>query len=189
MRNVVLYIALSLDGFIAGPDDDLSFLQIVERAGEDYGYAAFMSTVDTVVLGRKTYDKVLSFGIGFPHADRECYVLTRSPRPSEGSVHFVNQDPTSLIAELRVQDGQSIFIDGGAEIVQQLLRSNSIDTMVLSYIPCMLGSGTRLFGNDSSVHRFNLQSVKTFDSSLIQVEYTIAEAEEPEVLGGEPRST
>ncbi len=77
-RKVILYIASSLDGFIAKENDDISFLSVVEKKGEDYGYHAFIETVDTVIMGRKTYDKVLSFGIDFPHHDKKCYELTRT---------------------------------------------------------------------------------------------------------------
>ena len=76
MRKVIVYIAQSLDGFIAKPDGDIQWLSIVEKEGEDYGYNAFVESVDTVFMGRKTYEKVLSFGIEFPHKGRKCYVLT-----------------------------------------------------------------------------------------------------------------
>ena len=71
-RKIILYIAVSIDGYIAGPEDNLDFLSIVESPPEDYGYSNFVSTIDTVVMGRKTYDKVLGFGIEFPHKGREC---------------------------------------------------------------------------------------------------------------------
>lgn len=82
MRKLILYIASSLDGFIAKPNDDLSFLSIVHKEGEDYGYADFISTVDTVILGRKTYDWVLNHA-AFPHADKNAYVITSTERPNK----------------------------------------------------------------------------------------------------------
>ncbi len=162
---------MSLDGFIAGPNDDLSFLQQVERPGEDYGYNAFISTVDTVLLGRKTYDVVMSFGIDFPHRDRECYVFSRTRTGSEGRLHFVNEDPAQLVARLREEEGRIIFVDGGAELVQELLRKDCIDRMIISYIPCMLGSGTRLFGSLDTMQDFEVKSTKSYESSLVQIEF------------------
>ncbi|HEY0041148.1 MAG TPA: dihydrofolate reductase, partial [Flavisolibacter sp.] len=77
-RKVILYIATSLDGYIAKTDDDLGFLSIVEQEGEDYGYGEFLQTVDAVIVGRRTYDKVLSMGYAFPHADKDAYIITRT---------------------------------------------------------------------------------------------------------------
>lgn len=79
-RKVILYIATSLDGYIAKPNDDLSFLSVVQRDGEDYGYVDFIKSVDTVILGRKTYDWVMTQVPEFPHADKNSYVITRTPR-------------------------------------------------------------------------------------------------------------
>lgn len=89
MKKVIVYIAMSLDGYIAGKNDDLSFLSLVEEAGEDYGYSDFIQHIDTVVMGRKTFDKVLSFGIPFPHANKNTFILTRTPRPKEGNINFI----------------------------------------------------------------------------------------------------
>ncbi|HNP99428.1 MAG TPA: dihydrofolate reductase, partial [Bacteroidia bacterium] len=75
-RKIILYIACSVDGYIAGPNDNLDFLSMVERPSEDYGYQKFTDTIDAVIMGRKTYDKVLSFGIPFPHSGRNCFVVT-----------------------------------------------------------------------------------------------------------------
>src|SRR6478735_531975 len=91
-RKVILYIASSLDGYIAKPNNDLSFLSIVEKEGEDYGYTEFVNSVDTVILGRKTYDWVMTQVSEFPHADKETYVITRTERPSIGKIHFFAGD-------------------------------------------------------------------------------------------------
>src|SRR4051812_24677761 len=89
-RLVILYIAMSVDGYIAGENGDISWLSTVEIPGEDYGYGEFIKTVDTVIMGRKTYEKVLSFGIGFPHADKKCYVISRERKGVEENVTFYN---------------------------------------------------------------------------------------------------
>ena len=87
-RKVVLYIAVSDDGFITKEDQNISWLPMVERPGEEYGYEAFVDTVDTVIMGHKTYDKVLSFGIDFPHKDKKCYVISRTRSGSDENVTF-----------------------------------------------------------------------------------------------------
>ncbi|WHY72954.1 dihydrofolate reductase family protein [Fictibacillus enclensis] len=170
-RKVVLYIATSLDGFIAGKDDDLSWLSSVERPGEDYGYAEFVKNVDTVIMGRKTYDVVLSFGIEFSHKDRRCYVLSRSKSGSDGQVDFYNGDVRELIDQLKKEEGKNIFIDGGAEAVKVLRGHDLIDEYVISIIPVFLGSGIRLFQEVDHGKTLTLDSCETFESGLVQLRY------------------
>ena len=170
-RNVILYIATSLDGYIAQPNDDLSFLSIVEQEGQDYGYADFVKTVDTVIVGRKTYDKVISMGFDFPHADKDAYIITRTPRPSIGSVKFYTDDLKSLIDKLKSENGKNIFCDGGAEIVNELLKNDLIDEFIISVIPILVGNGTKLFKDGRSKQILELVSVKSFDKGLTQLHY------------------
>ena len=110
-RKVILYIAMSLDGYIATKDDGLEFLSIVEEAGEDYSYNDFVNTVDSVIIGRKTYDKVLSMGYKYPHANKELFVITRKQRAAEGKVSFYSDDLKTLVTELKKRDGKNIYID------------------------------------------------------------------------------
>ncbi|MGE5480564.1 MAG: dihydrofolate reductase family protein [Chloroflexota bacterium] len=144
-RKTILYIAASLDGFIAAPGDDLSFLDIAESKGEDYGYGDFVSTVDTIVMGRKTYDWVMKNAPDFVHADKETYIITRTPRPPQGSAQFYTGNLKELIEDLKSRDGKNIFIDGGAEIVRELLKEKLIDEFIVFIIPVLLGAGVRLF--------------------------------------------
>lgn len=109
-RKVILYIATSLDGYIAQPNDDLSFLSIVEQEGQDYGYADFVKTVDAVIVGRKTYDKVISMGFDFPHADKDTYIITRTPRSSIGSIKFYTGDLKPLVDRLKSENGKIYFV-------------------------------------------------------------------------------
>lgn len=171
-RKVILYIASSLDGYIAQPNDDLSFLGIVQKEGEDYGYGAFIHAVDTVIIGRKTYDWVLTQVPVFPHADKECYVITRTARPTIGNTQFYTGPLKDLIHQLKSQSGQHIFIDGGAEIVNELLQDKLIDEVVLSIIPVLLGGGTRLFKDGRPEQALALLSSKQFEKGLVQLHYS-----------------
>src|SRR6188474_3198805 len=124
MRKLSLFIATSLDGYIAKPNDDLSFLKLVEKEGEDYGYAEFTTTIDTIIVGRKTYDWVLR-EIGSSHYDngsRDVYVITRTERPGVGRTTFYTGDLAELLAKLRNDPGKDIYCDGGAEIINELLK-------------------------------------------------------------------
>jgi len=171
-RKVILYIAMSLDGFIAKPDDDISFLAQVEQEGEDYGYSAFTETVDTIILGRKTYDKILSMGFELPYyGDREVYVLTRSHKPGSGTIHFYSGNLTELIFRLKNQDGKHIYCDGGAETVHQFLKDDLFDELIISIIPVLLGDGIRLFGQSFPEQKLQLVSSKSFKKGLVQLHY------------------
>ena len=173
MRTLTLFIASSLDGYIAKPNDDLSFLKIVEKEGEDYGYAAFTATIDTIILGRKTYDWVLK-EIGSTHydnGDRDVYVITRTARPAVGRTTFYTGNLTELVQQLKTGSGKNIYCDGGAEIVNELLKDDLIDEFVISVIPVLVGDGTRLFKDGRPEQQLELISAKTFDTGLAQLYY------------------
>lgn len=172
-RKLILYIACSLDGYIAKPNDNLDFLNIVQREGEDYGYGDFIASIDTVILGRKTYDWVVGHGYGFSHADKESYIITRQSKPREGNLIFYNGDPRKLLFDLKSKSGKNIFCDGGAEIVNLLLRDKLFDELIISIIPILVGDGVKLFKDNRPEQELELVSVKNFDSGLVQLHYKI----------------
>ena len=170
-RKVILYIAMSADGYIAKNDGDLTFLNVVEKENEDYGYQKFIETVDTVILGRKTYDKVLDMGFDFPHSDKESYIITRTPRPSIGNINFYTGNLKELATNLKNKEGKNIFVDGCAEIVNILMQDNLIDEFVISLIPVFLGSGIRLFNDDRPESSLKLINSQSFEKGLVQLHY------------------
>lgn len=171
MRKVVVYIACSLDGYIAKPNDDLSFLSIVEQEGEDYGYHDFIQTVDTVIMGRKTYDWVMRQVPEFPHADKEVYIVTRTPKSAVGNISFYTDNVKELIQHLKRKEGKNIFIDGGAEVIHTLLQENLVDAFYISIIPILLGEGVRLFKEGFPEQQLQLRNVKHFKTGLVQLHY------------------
>ena len=170
-RKVILYIAMSLDGFIAKSDGDISFLSQVEQEGEDYGYSAFTETVDTIILGRKTYDKILSMGFDAYYGDRSAFVLTRSPHPGTDKITFYSGSLPELISSLKGQTGKHIYCDGGAKTVNRLLQDKLIDELIISIIPVLLGDGIRLFGQSFPEQKLQLVSSKSFEKGLVQLHY------------------
>ncbi len=170
-RKLILYIASSLDGYIAGNNDNLDFLKAMEKVGEDYGYSEFISTVDTVIMGRKTYDWIMNHVPEFIHADKETYIITRSKRPSKDKITFYNGSLTDLVKRLKRKKGKNIFCDGGSEIVNELLKHNLIDEFIVSVIPVLLGSGIRLFKDGRPEQKLQLVSSKSFDTGLVQLHY------------------
>ena len=173
MRKISLFIAMSLDGYIAKPNDDLGFLKLVEKEGEDYGYAAFTGTIDTVIIGRRTYDYVLKeIGPSFyDNGKRDVYVITRTQRPPVGRTIFYNGNISELIKKLRSEKGKNIYCDGGAEVINELLRHDLIDEYIISVVPILLGSGTRLFKDGRPEQLLEFIKAKTFDTGLAQLHY------------------
>jgi dihydrofolate reductase len=172
-RKVIVYIATSLDGYIAKPNDDLSFLSIVQKEGEDYGYTDFIKTVDTVILGRKTYDWVMTQVTSFPHADKDTYVITRTAKPGIGKTHFYTGNLRELVLKLKREEGKNIFVDGGAIIVNEFLQQCLIDELIISIIPVLVGNGTRLFKDGRPEQHVQFLSAKQFDTGLTQLHYKV----------------
>jgi len=170
-RKLILYIAMSLDGFIAKSDGDISFLSAVVQEGEDYGYSEFINSVDTVILGRKTLDKIHSMGIELPYGSRKVYVLTRTPRPDSVTVRFYTGNLSELVSTLKSKEGKHIYCDGGAETIHQLLQEDLIDELIISVIPVILGEGIRLFKGDLQEKKLHLANSKSFEKGLIQLHY------------------
>lgn len=173
MRKLFVFIATSLDGYIAKPNDDLSFLKLVEKDGEDYGYAEFTANIDTIILGRKTYDYVLR-EIGSSHYDngkRNVYVITRTERPSVGRTTFHTGNLTELVQRLKSESGKDIYCDGGAEIINELLQHDLIDEFIISIVPILVGNGTRLFKDYRPEQQLEFVSAKSFETGLTQLHY------------------
>jgi len=173
MRKTSLFIAMSLDGYIAKPNDDLSFLKMVEKEGEDYGYTEFTANIDTIILGRKTYDYVLK-EIGSSHYDngqRDVYVITRTKRPQVGRTIFHTGNLSGLVKQLKSEKGKNIYCDGGAEIINALLQHDLVDEFTISIIPILLGSGTRLFKDGRPEQLLEFVSAKSFETGLTQLYY------------------
>ncbi len=169
-RKLILYIAMSLDGYIAKADGNIDFLSVVEKAGEDYGFADFLQGIDTIIWGRKTFDKVLSFGIGIPHKDKNVYVISRS-RTGNHEHAVYHPDAVQLIRELKDQEGKDIYCDGGGEIVFELLKHNLIDCLIVSVIPHLLGDGIKLFRDGRPELGLILKRSISYPSGLVQLWY------------------
>lgn len=173
MRKLSLFIAASLDGYIAKPNDDLSFLKLVEKEGEDYGYTAFTANIDTIILGRKTYDYVLK-EIGSSHYDnglRDVYVITRTQRPGVGRTVFYSGNLADLVQQLKSEDGKNIYCDGGAEIINELMKHDLIDEYIISVIPILLGNGTKLFKDNRPEQELEFVNAKSYETGLMQLHY------------------
>lgn len=175
-RKVVLYISMSVDGFLATKDNDLSWLSIAEKKGEDYGYGKMAERSDTYIVGRATYDVVLNLtGGDFSPAEMyKCYVITRQERESENGVTFYNGDIEQLIKKIKSEEGKDIYCDGGGEIVKLLMEKNLIDEYIISVIPIVLGDGIPLFKGGLSTIKLKALPAKFYDTGVVQLHYVKA---------------
>lgn len=170
MRKLVIYIACSVDGYIAKPNDDLSFLSVVEKEGEDYGYSEFIKTIDTIILGKNTYNWVTKNVPGH-YGQKRTIVITHEEKQAEGNVSFYSGSLADLVQQLKQEPGKNIFCDGGANIIQQLMQEDLIDEYTISLIPVLLGEGVRLFADGRPEQSVQLESVKSFETGLVQLFY------------------
>ena len=172
MANIV-YIATSLDGYIATPDDGIDWLhEIPNPTQSDYGWSEFMGRIDAIVMGRNTYEKVLTFG-ECPY-EKPVFVATRSlnkvPSHLEGKVHFIKGQPSELVEEVKYQGYEALYIDGGVTI-QAFLAADIIDEIVLTHVPVLLGDGYPLFGKLSNPLSFQHTKTEMFNDSLVKSFY------------------
>ncbi|UZR96944.1 dihydrofolate reductase family protein [Chondrinema litorale] len=175
-RKLILYIAMSLDGYIAKKDSNIDFLSMVEVPNEDYGYHAFQYQVDTVIWGRKTFDKVLSFGIDIPHKDKNVYVISKSQTGTKEHVVYHN-NVVELIKKLKTKEGKDIYCDGGGEIVFELLKNSLIDRLIISVIPHLLGNGIPLFKDGRPEQNIKYKQSISYPSGLVQLWYDVERSE------------
>lgn len=158
-----VFIATSLDGFIARKDGSLDWLEIAASDPDDHGYTAFMASVDTLVVGRGTYDTVLGFP-DWPYAGKRVIVMTNRPvELCHGAEAFAGS-PRELVAMLG--DARRVYVDGG-NVIRQFLDAELIDDVTLSLIPIALGEGIPLF--EGREHRFELESQQAWPSGLVQL--------------------
>ncbi|GAX01591.1 dihydrofolate reductase family protein [Secundilactobacillus silagei] len=175
MRKVVLYIAMSLDGYIADKRGGVSWLSgqdISIESQNNGGYGAFVATVDSVVMGYTTYHQVVTeLAPGaWPYTGLKSYVLTHKQLSADDNVMAVSQPVTELIKQLRQQTGKAIWIMGGASIGRPLIATDLIDEYHLTIIPILLGAGVRLFEGQSQQIPLRLVT-STSDNGMLDCVY------------------
>ncbi|WP_102029533.1 dihydrofolate reductase family protein [Salirhabdus sp. Marseille-P4669] len=168
-RNVIVYIAMSLDGYIATKDDNLDWLFAVEGEG-DNGISDFYHTVDTVLLGKRTYDWIMDQEENFPYKDRECYVFTKSHMQDTEDVTIVNGDLIAFTNELKAKDGRDIWLVGGGEIIHHFLKADLVDQLRITIAPTLIGDGIPLFKPGYPQLEFELTGTKQFNQ-FIELQY------------------
>ena len=170
MRKIRLFIASSLDGYIARTSGEVDWL----FTDQDYGYTDFFAKIDTLIMGNKTYQQALSFG-EYPYHGKEGFVLSKTRAGErDNNVEFVGGDLKSFLNKLLNQSGGDIWLVGGTETIYYFMKHGFIHELILSIHPKILGDGIPLIVRDSSLEtELGLKDVKTFESGLLQVSYDL----------------
>jgi len=184
MSKTILYIAMSLDGYITGPDEDLSWLDQFnddetglpdlgsEKKGNPYAWEPFSESVGGIIMGRSTYDWEVSHGYGDVHPVPKFVLTHRSPdEGARDDVTFTDEPIKSVLEKAKSITEKNIWVEGGGIVAQQFIEKGLLDAMILFVAPVLLGDGTRLFGKSDSYKRFTLRRVSEFGSGMAQLEY------------------
>lgn len=175
-----IFIATSLDGFIARPDGDIDWLtptpEMAELSqGEDYGYDAFMASIDALVMGRHSFEKVLTFDV-WPYGDKPVVVLSsKSIRINPnlaGSVSHLSGEPKYICDELAHRGLRELYVDGG-NTAQRFLAAGVVDRVIITRVPVVLGAGIPLFGKTPSDLRLLHMRTQAFVNGMVQSEYRV----------------
>jgi dihydrofolate reductase len=169
--RIILYIAASVDGYIATPDGSYSWLDPFEAG--NYGYQEFIAGIDTVVIGRTTFDQMVELD-AFPYSDKRTVVLTHRP-PGEGApvdAEFSSGPVEALAGELRSASRGDIWLGGGGETVRAFLEADEVDEMWIFVIPVLLGDGIPLFPPSQHGERLSLEEAKAYPDGVVLLRYT-----------------
>lgn len=173
-RRIIVHIAASADGYIARPDGNLDWLTSRPDPEGFYGMGAFMETIDTLLLGRKTYEDSLRLGGTFSNKTRNV-VFSRRPAPKDAppDVEFTSADVGEFARALRAQPGKDIWLMGGGELIADFLDAKEIDEFVVSVVPVFIGDGIPLIARRHRETQLELLSTKPFEDGLVQLHYKV----------------
>jgi dihydrofolate reductase len=174
MPKIKLYIATSLDGYIAREDGSLDWLNNISNPDNtDHGYNEFYSEIDTLILGRKTYEEILGFDVEWPYGNSLSYVVTKdkSFKIKTEKTEIVTSIDRKFIQYLKNHSKKDIWLVGGGKLISRFLELDAINEMILSIIPIILGKGIPLFPYGSSETRFRFVKSDTYNTGIVNLFY------------------
>lgn len=173
MRKIKLYIAASIDGYIARPDGDLDWLtEYPNPEKTDYGYNEFYDSVETIIMGGRTYHSILAMDVKWSYEGKTVYVVTRTPGNDTEHIKFISDNIIETITSLKSAPGKDIWLVGGGELTAMLLNNGLVDEMIITIIPTVLGGGISLF-QQSIQSEWDVIQLLKFNNGVIQTTYKI----------------
>ncbi|WP_374666477.1 dihydrofolate reductase family protein [Ramlibacter sp.] len=186
-----VFIATSLDGFIARPDGSIDWLEQANQrvpAGEDCGYGAFMDAVDALVMGRATFDTVRHMS-PWPYGDKPVYVLSRTmpalPAGTPASVRLIQGEPATVVSQVAAHGHRSLYVDGGLTI-QAFLAAGVITELVITVVPVLIGAGRPLFGPLPGTIELSLMESRAYPFGFVQSRYAVRQPPDGDLTTGRP---
>lgn len=173
MRKVILYIAVSLDHYIARKDGAVDWLDntVQHIENEDYGYHTFYNSIDTTLMGRKTFNEVLGFDVPFPYPDKKNFVFTKDKNFSHEHAEVVNNNAAAFVQSLKSKPGKDIWLIGGGQLNTTLAKAGLIDEMMMTVFPVLLGEGIPLFLSHQTQQSFTLKNHQAYSNHIIKLHY------------------
>lgn len=169
---MLVYIATTLDGYIAGCDGNLDWLtEFPNPSGTDHGYNQLLDGVDTVVMGGRTYGAIVDMGVAWPYNQQKTYVVCRNAMQPNKQVTFITSDVVEKIAALKNEPGKNIWLVGGGELIGWLLGADLIDELQICYVPVILGAGIPLFPNIPKPSHWQFVLSTTYDSGIVKLDF------------------
>lgn len=169
--NTAAFMGCSLDGFIARRDGSFDWLDVVDVAGEDYGFATFFGSVDTLLLGRTTWETACRFP-EWPYGEKRVVVLTHRAAQGAHGERFWSGEPDEVLGRLGDAGARRVYLDGGS-VVSQFLAADLVDELTVSLVPYLVGDGIRLFqgGGRQPERNLRLAASRAYPSGLVQLTY------------------
>lgn len=172
MKKIILYIAASLDGYIAEPDGSLEWLITFPNPEKtDYGHNDFLLGIDTVIMGGRTYRELLDMDVIWPYKGQQTFVVSRHDWGAKQGICFITENITDTISGLCKQVGKDIGVVGGGELASMLLVADLINEIQILHIPTILGKGVPLFPGQSQASKWELTGNKAYENGVLHVTY------------------
>jgi dihydrofolate reductase len=174
MKKIKVYIAVSLDGFIARPDGGIdSLTELTTPTLTDLGHKELYDSIDTILMGNGTYQEITSSESVWPYKDKSTFVLSRYKNnlPPKENTNYITEDVIESIIQLKQQEGKDIWLVGGGQTITQLLNLDLIDELQFSYIPVILGKGIPLFSDKMKESSWKIKGQISNNSGILKVDY------------------
>ena len=179
MRKVIYSVGASVDGYIAAPDGSVDWLDRAtsKAKGDDFGLTAFFKSIDSVLMGRKTYEHAKSMGMGAGHPGANNYIFSRTlPPGSRDGVEFVNCSVADLVKNIRKKPGKHIWLCGGGELARQALMEGVVDEITIGLTPILIGDGRLTFPPQFQETELELLECKQHRGGVVGLTYRVVKS-------------
>lgn len=174
MSKTTLYIATTLDGKIARNDGGLDWLFALENPNQiDHGYAEFLKSIGTTIMGKNTYKEILGFGVEWPYKGMDSYIATTDKKfqATTPETKIISSNIADFVNNLKKQSQKDIWLIGGGQLITYFLNNDLLDRMILTLIPTIIGEGISLFPDNPKETRWTLSNVEKFDTGVVNLTY------------------